>query len=348
MKNMRFLVFLGLLANLWCLVLADTVVYVSGYPNWALWKTQLPLNNSRVLLYGHSVGDYYLIPSPDGKNLAASDAGRVGIFDVNRPGIRRTIVTDANGFEFLGDWAMSGLGVLASRFPLDPQDMGCTYLGVYELRDGYRKRIVPPIPTDCDSAGSAKYSPDRSLLAIKGSGWLQVVKATPGSPTVLFKKKDNLASLPSIVWLDNNRFVLIGYHELVLVDVSKRTLTPWLHFWITSSLTYSKVRNRLYLTVMATPKDDHALYSVAPNADRLEKLATPGLVNVTKVFGVTADGKTAIVLAKDPSAVSSTAKTGVSGIWAVDLDSGEHTLIAEGATMAAILPSPASTPKAGK
>lgn len=192
----------------------------------------------------------------------------------------------------------------------------------------------------------SKYSPDGRMLAIEGDTWLQVLSLYPKAKTILFKEELNLGSAVQPVWIDNNRIVIVD-ERLLIVDIAKRTVKPWIKYSEITSMFYSKPHGRLYVYMKPSENEQQAIYAIDPATSHMERVSTGNLAgNFNYIYGVTADGKYAVVSGTDPSLPSTrTPKFGTTGIWTLDLDTGKHTLIAEGAAAAAILQSPKSKGK---
>ncbi len=86
---------------------------------------------------------------------------------------------------------------------------------------------------------------------------------------------------------------------------------------------------------------EQAIYAIEPATGDVRRVLLADLDNVAGIYGLTSDGKTAVVLAHDPSHVKPAGIVPVGrSLWAVNLDTGKHTLISDHSIMAAVLPSP--------
>jgi hypothetical protein len=319
-------------------VIADSLVYVTN--DFALWKTSVPPCGKPTLLYGHDVIGSLMVPSPDGRYLAAKiipEGAAIGLFDTQRSGIRRTIRTGDVGLKFLEEWDRAG-SVLVAKVG---RGMEGLHLGVYSTSaDGRRKLVARPAAKGLLAANHARYSPDGRLLAIQGGDWLQIVRVSDGKTG--FFRKGFEGGLHQLAWLDDNRLAVSSLEpdsradRLVLVDVARRSVKPWVHGVSINCMVYSKPRGRLYY-VDAQGAD--ALFSIEPGTGRVDLLTLDDMTDIRGLDGVTADGKTMVIHASGPSPQSANGPaSSVYGIWAVDLDTGKHTLVAEHAGPAAILP----------
>jgi len=317
---------------------SDTAVWLRMEDE-SLWKSSLPVSGKPVLLYGHKAGSRLAV-SADGRSVAADsvpDGEAVLIFDTRQPGARRTIPLSIGAEWFLGTWAPDGCGVLASKIS---SGMEGTYLGTYRIGlDGRRMLVARPPCSGLGWAIDAQYSPSGQLLAIQGDDWLHVIRLSPKSETVLFKEGiDNSFGAP--VWLGEDRLAIAGRERLLLADVKKRTVKPWMTYErVSYPVVYSKSLSKLFI-VMQLPADDGlVLHSVDAVSGKVQAVDLDGLDTVLRIFGVTSDGKTALVCARASSPKGSTESKPVPvGLWTVNLDTGKSTLVADTAAIATIMP----------
>ena len=321
------------------LAFSDSVVWVRS-PDFSLWRETIPPSGDAVLLYGHGVGPSFLTPSPDGSHVAADSVPvgeSIGLYDTQRPGVRQTLHIKPLGQElFVGAWSRDGSGVLVSRCGADQEGL---HEGIYVLKpDGHRKLVAASAAKDITCAGDARYSPNGGYLAIQGDVWLQIVRF-PESKTVMFLTGLE-RGLPAPTWVDDQHLVISGMKGLQLVDIPKKEVRSMFKDDRFLAMAYSKSRGRLYAV------KEGALYSINMAAGEIDQVALGGLQEVAKICGVTRDGKTAIILARDPERVPSHSKSGFyRSLWAVNLDTGRHTLISDDSSVAALLPPPSDRPK---
>ena len=237
---------------------------------------------------------------------------------------------------FVNEWSRNGRGLLVCKFSTKT-DMDGVNLGIYEARtDGSRKLVARPATRNQGPVDTARYSPDGSLLAIAGGRWFQLVHC-PGGRTAFFRTGLTYGvGMP--VWIDDRRLVLPGMNSLLMVDVVKQTIKPWVNYGYINSMVYSKSRGKLYVCMKPSTRNEQAIYAADPKTSQTQRVSIGSLASVFHIYGVTSDGKYAVVSATEPSSSSSTAQSGTTGIWAVELDTGKHTLISRDSIMAALLP----------
>jgi hypothetical protein len=307
--------------------------------------------------------DCRIVASPDGRYVAA-DAWwlerAVQIFDVRHPGKRKTIHL-RRGEEFIGEWAPDGSGILLSRsheHTIARHD-GRVHSGFGEIAaereydgiviaepSGQRRMLARPPGSGLSGWGErVSFSPNSRLIAIQGDSWLQIMRPS-NSAKILFNRHyfqdgpgDWRRSANTLIWLDDNHLMTWESDRLRVTDISKRNRKsavlasiPYLE-----SVRYSKARRRLYvvrslpISGKSWPEYDRGLFSVDPSTGHMERLRVSGLESLFKMWfleGVSSDGKTMIVSGDDLSVRNPETAKPVSGIWAVDLDSGKRYLVA--------------------
>lgn len=294
----------------------------------SLWLTRYP-SGENERLYGRGVEgssiDLSFALGSDGATVAVGDGRAVALFDIRKPGARKSIrkrneLADVWAYEIIRDCS----GVLMSRHA--PNEQEAIYTGICMSRsDGSQSLIARPKRKDLVGDVFARYSPDYSKLLLHNEAFIQVIDVRTNK-TLVYKESDSLPDeladgmLSQMLWLDNDRIVVSGHGLLLLNARTGGVIYPWVGAVVDATdLEYARDAKHLYAF---TSSGGPVLYRINVANRRCDRLTIPRLRNLTTLMSVSSDGRLALFDGDSPT-------HGNSALWVVELSTSKSTRISD-------------------